>query len=138
MADDLVRILTYANDEMRKTETPKMQATSVEGELLPLDQIRQAEAEVTRQIASAHEMDEKIIENARTQALQIKSQARETGQRIGQKEYQAIIARAEEEATRVIAQANQLAESLRYLEQQRIETAVRHAIHIVIGSEEGQ
>jgi vacuolar-type H+-ATPase subunit H len=104
-----------------------------EREQLPLDQIRQAEAEATRRIAAAHETVKQTIDNAHAHVTQIKSQAREAGISAGKQQYNQIVANAEEEARILIAQANQLAENLRRTGEQRINEAVRYAMGVVVG-----
>lgn len=110
--------------------TPKTKA-----ELSPLDQIRQSEAEVTRQIAAARESAETKVAEARAQATQLKRQAREAGSRAGQASYREILTTAEEGAQVIQAQANQRARELRRKGETRMEEAIRRAVALVIGFE---
>jgi vacuolar-type H+-ATPase subunit H len=110
-----------------------MDARKSENERLPLDQIRQAESEATRRIAAAHEKAKQMLEDARVHAAQIKSQAREAGLSAGRQQYTQIVANAEEQASMLITQANQLAENLRRTGEQRIDEAIRYALGVIIG-----
>lgn len=111
--------------------TPKTKA-----ELSPLDQIRQSEAEVTRQIAAARVSTETKIAEARAQAAQLKRQAKETGNRAGQLHYKEILALAEEEAQIIQARANQCARDLLRRGENRMDEVIRRAVTFVIGFEE--
>ena len=89
-----------------------MISPKTKAELSPLDQIRQSEAEVTRQIATARVSAEAKVADARAQAAQLKRQAKDAGSRTGQLRYKEILATAEEEAQIIQAQANQRAHEL--------------------------
>jgi vacuolar-type H+-ATPase subunit H len=106
--------------------------TSVDG-LSPLDQIRLAEAEITRKVVTAREAVERAIVEARTQATLLKKQAQETGTREGQICYKEIVAGAEEEARGLVAHAHDRASVLRLKGQARMEAAIREAVSIVLG-----
>ena len=106
-----------------------------EFELSPLDQIRQTEAEVSRQIASAREAGEQRVIKAKAEARLIVRDAHEAGQREGQKRYKEIVSGAEEEEQTLIAQAHRRAEFLRRRGQQRLELGVHQALHIILGLE---
>ncbi len=106
---------------------------SVSSELSPLDQIRQAEAEMNRQIAAARESAAAIVANARRQAEQTRRQAHEDGKREGLNRYREIVAQAEEEARAITAQANIRAQELHRAGQNRKEQGVRYAIDLIIG-----
>jgi vacuolar-type H+-ATPase subunit H len=101
-------------------------------ELTPLDQIRQAEVDLARQVAAAREAAEQVIANANAQAAQLKNDAREQGKREGLARYQDIINNAEEEARAIIAQGQRSAEELRRKGSERMQIAVSHALSIVI------
>ena len=88
-----------------------LRATTVERS--PLDQIRQAEVDVTRQVTAARQVAEDVIREAQEQAADLKRQAREIGHREGLADYQATVSSAEDEARRLIAQACSQAENLR-------------------------
>lgn len=107
-----------------------------ENELSPLDQIRQVEAEVTRRVAAARVEAESVLAKARTQAAQIKSEARAAGQREGQALYKELVAKAEEEARLLNAQSQSRAVELRRKGYQRMEQAVQLSIQIVVGQED--
>jgi vacuolar-type H+-ATPase subunit H len=112
-----------------------MIAPKTEARLSPLDQIRQSEAEVTRQIAAARESAEAKVAEARAQAAQLKRQAREVGSRSGQASFKEILATAEEEAQIIQAQANQRARELRRRGEASMQAAIREAVAFVIGFE---
>ena len=111
--------------------------TSTNG-LSPLDQIRMVEAEITRRIIAARESSERHIADARAQAALIKKQARETGERAGQIRYKEIIARAEEQAKVILAQAHHEADNLSRKGQSRMERAIEEALDVVLGVEGGR
>jgi len=100
-------------------------STMVTAERSPLDQIRQAEAEVTRRVAAARKAADQALAAAHAQATDLKRQAIQAGQRDGQAQCQEIISQAEQEALR---QNGNL----------RMEDAVRRVVAIVIGQETGR
>jgi len=104
--------------------------------LSPLDQIRLAESDVTRQITSARVSADQEIARARLQAEQSKKEALEAGRREGKALAKEIVARAEEEANSVTAQGRAQSAELRRRGRQRMKTAVRLAVEIVIGLKE--
>lgn len=110
--------------------------TKTDAKLSPLDQIRQTEADVARQIASARDAAGHTVAHAKTQAKELLEDAHRTGQREGEKRYKEIIANAEEEAQVIIAQAHKRAEHLRRRAGQRLAVGVRRALNVVIGLEE--
>ena len=101
--------------------------------LSPLDQIRLAEAEITRKIVTAREASEHAVDRARSQAAQIKKEARDSGIRDGQILYKRIVFKAEEEAHTIVAHAHNQAEELGRRGQTRIETAIQEAMSMVLG-----
>ena len=106
---------------------------TTDNELSPLDQIRQVEAEVIRQIAVAREAAEYTITEASGQVKDLLNEARVSGRRRGQTRYQEIKTTAEEEARALVAQAHSQAENLRHKGKQRMTNAVRHAANLIIG-----
>ena len=102
----------------------------------PLDQIRQAEAEVTRRVVAARQTAEVTAQKAQAQVEGIKHHACETGQREGQAQYREIIFRAEGDARALVAQANRRAETLRRQGDLCMDDVVRRAVEIVIGQEQ--
>jgi vacuolar-type H+-ATPase subunit H len=102
--------------------------------LSPLDQIRLAESELTRQVTSARLNSEQRITKARLQAEQSKKEALATGNQEGQALTQEIIARAEEEARSILVQGRWQAEELTRKGRQRMKIAVQFALDIVIGT----
>jgi vacuolar-type H+-ATPase subunit H len=109
--------------------------TSADG-LSPLDQIRLVETEITRRIIAARERAERSVENARAQAVLIRKQAREKGEREGKVRYKEIVAKAGEEAKMIVAQAQHEMGALRRKQQSRMEQAVRVALNVVLGAKE--
>ena len=105
--------------------------------LSPLDQIRLAEAEITRKIVKAREASEHRLVNARTEATLLKKQADETGTREGQIRYKGIVAKAEDEAQAMVAHAHNQAADLRRRGQDHMETAIQDAIQIILGLKGG-
>ena len=104
-------------------------------ELSPLDQIRQTETHITRQIAAARVSAGRSAEEARLQAEQIKRQAQEEGKRKGKAVYEEILLRAGEEAQSIVTQAKNRSTEMQRRAEQRMEAAVSLAAKIVIGSE---
>ncbi len=106
-------------------------------EFSPLDQIRQTETNITRQIAAARVSAGRSAEEARLQAEQIKRQAQEEGRRKGQAAYQEFLLCAGEEAQAIVTQAKLRSAEMQRRTEQRMEAAVSLAVKIVIGSENG-
>jgi len=104
-----------------------------EAQLSPLDQIRQTEADVTRQIAAARETAECKVVEARNQVKGLLEDARATGSRQGQMHYKVSLTKAEEEARALVAQSHNQAKDLRHKGERRMSSAVRHAENLVIG-----
>lgn len=101
--------------------------------LSPLDQIRLAEAEITRKTVAVREESERRLIEARVQAKKIKKQAREIGTLEGKILYKEIIAHAEEEAHAITAHAQNQAGDLHQKGHSRMELAVEYAVGIVLG-----
>lgn len=106
--------------------------TTADG-LSPLDQIRLAEAEITRKVVTARESSEQNAANVRAQSALLKKQAGETGEHEGQIRYKEIIAKAEEQVELIIAQAHNEADDLRRKGQTRMEWVVNEALNIILG-----
>ncbi|MFZ5910599.1 MAG: hypothetical protein ACOYYU_11335 [Chloroflexota bacterium] len=102
-------------------------------ELLPLDQIRLAEAEITRKIVAAREDSEHSLAEARKQAAGLKKKAQEKGTHAGKVQHKEIVSRAEEEAHAIIARAQNQADTLRQKGRNRMEMTVEYAVSIVLG-----
>ena len=107
-----------------------------EAELSPLDQIRQTEADVARQVALAREAARNTVEQAKAQARDLLDDAHQIGHRDGEKRYRKIISNAEEEAKLIVAQARKRAEHLHRRAGQRLAVGVSRALNVVIGFEE--
>jgi vacuolar-type H+-ATPase subunit H len=105
--------------------------------LSPLDQIRLAEAEVTRKIVAAREASEHAIIEARAQATLLKKQADDSGAREGKIRYKEIVARAGEEARAIVEHAHNQADELRRNGQARLEAAIQEVTGIVLGLKGG-
>jgi vacuolar-type H+-ATPase subunit H len=106
-----------------------------EAQLSPLDQIRIAEADVTRKIAAAREQREHLLAKAKARANELLNEAEESGRREGQIAYREIVAKAEEEAKAILAGANHRAKELRRAGNRQMDTAVRQVVNIVTGME---
>ena len=102
----------------------------------PLDEIRQAEAEVTRRVAAARQAAEATAQKAHAQAEGIRRHAREAGQREGEVQYREIVSQAKEDARALIAQAQRRAETLRRQGDLCMDDIVRNAVEIVVGQEQ--
>jgi vacuolar-type H+-ATPase subunit H len=100
--------------------------------LSPLDQIRNAEAEVTREIAAAREAAKGKVARAEMQAEALIQEARDAGNREGQTQHDEILSKAEEQVKALIAQAQNRAGELRRQGHQRVEAAVNHALEIIL------
>jgi vacuolar-type H+-ATPase subunit H len=107
-----------------------------EAELSPLDQIRLCEADVTRRIAAARQAGEESLAKARSEAANLKRQAKERGLRKGQVQYQEVVSGAEEEAQALVAKAQKRASELLQRGEQKIELAVQKAVNFVLGLSE--
>ena len=101
-------------------------------ELSPLDQVRLAEAEITRKIVATREQAERAIVEARERATLLKRQAYESGTRDGQIRYKEIVSKAEEAARTIVEQAHNQATNLRRKDQAHMEAAIREATGIVL------
>jgi flagellar biosynthesis/type III secretory pathway protein FliH len=101
----------------------------------PLDQIRDAEAEINRRIAEAHRAAEEQLRTAESQAGQIKQEARRVGSSEGQARYQERIASVEIETQRIIYDARCRAEQIERQGQVFLPEAVRLAIALIAGVE---
>jgi vacuolar-type H+-ATPase subunit H len=107
-------------------------------QLSPLDQIRAAEADVTRKIAKARKDREHILAKTRAQANEMMIEAQESGRLEGQRQYRQILSEAEEDAKAILAEAKQCAQELQHQGSQYLNTAVRHVVIIVCGMEEAE
>ena len=102
-------------------------------ELSPLDKIRKEEAEVIRQIVMVRERSDQSIANARKKAAQIKNQAQESGNRIGQTRHKEIVAKAEEEAQAINASAKNRSSEMYRRGQDRMDASIQEAVKIILG-----
>lgn len=108
-----------------------------ETRLSPLDQIRLAEAEVTRKIAAARRDCEEILADAKAEAQVLLDSARARGKRRGQVRYREVIAEADEEARGIRAGAEHRANMLRAQGKGRMGLAIHEVVNIVTGMDEG-
>ena len=100
--------------------------------LSPLDQIRQVEADIVRQVAAAREAADEKIKHAQNQVKEILVQARESGRNQGASRYKTIVSNAEEEAHAIVSQAHNKANRLRHKGKQRMSAAVRQAVNLIV------
>lgn len=107
-----------------------------EAQLSPLDQIRLAEAEVTRKIAIARKDREHTLANVQAQAKILLDEARENGKRTGRTQYREIVSEAEEEARAILAESDHRAEEIRRKGSRYMDIAVRRVVNIITGMEE--
>jgi vacuolar-type H+-ATPase subunit H len=105
-------------------------------ELSPLDQIRLAEAEVTRKVIAMRESSERIILDARAQAALLKKAARESGTLEGQTCRREIVSQAENEARGIVENARKRASELRRRGQAIMEEATRDILNLLLGLKE--
>jgi len=103
--------------------------------LSPLDQIRQVEADVTRQIATAEEAMKQKIAQVRRDVKELVKQAREKGHLQGLAQGKQILSKTEEEAQAIVEQANRQAEVYRATAQQHMTAAVGYAVDLILGLE---
>lgn len=104
----------------------------------PLDEIRQVEAEVARQIQAAREAADERIAQAEQAAQTMKLESRTAGHREGEADFQEIVARASREAEEVIGTASLDAESLRQVEAVQLAPLVALIIESVTSVEARQ
>lgn len=104
--------------------------------LSPLDQIRQAEAEVNRSYIAAQEQSEQKIASIRLQSVQLKKQALDSGVHKGLVRYKTLVSKAEEDASAIIARAQHQALEIHKKSSRHMAQAVRQAIMIVLGMED--
>lgn len=116
-------------------KTPPGNYVTSEIELSALDQIRQAEAEITRQVAAAREAAVQSLDTARKKASQISVQAREEGRQEAQKHCQEIIQAAEKEAKQIVNLAQIQVDNRARKSNERIELAVQIIVDLVTGTE---
>jgi len=122
---------------MRHKEKPDIQREAPV-ELSPLDQIRQAEAEVARQIATASVAADTAISETNTQASQIKNQSIEAGRRNGLTIYNEIIEKSRLEAKEITLRGQEDAKQLLVQGGKLMDKAVETALRLVLSLEEGQ
>jgi vacuolar-type H+-ATPase subunit H len=101
-----------------------------------LDQIRQVEIQIIREVDAARRQAEATMRKARSQADQLMRKAVEDGRVKGERDFHQIIKKSEAEAEKLVGQAVEQAEALRHQGERRLETAVRLAYELVVGSEE--
>jgi vacuolar-type H+-ATPase subunit H len=103
--------------------------------LSPLDQIRFCEAEVTRRVAAARQSAEESLAGARSEAANLKKQAKARGLQRGQAQYEEVVSKAEENAQVIVAQARRRSEEMSQRGRRRIDEAVRRVASIIVGLE---
>lgn len=108
-----------------------------EAQLSPLDQVRLAEADVTRKVAVAREDSEHTLTKAKAQAKILLDEARESGKRKGQTQYREIVSEAEEEARAILAGVDHRVKELRREGSRYMDIAVCQVVNIITGMEEG-
>jgi vacuolar-type H+-ATPase subunit H len=124
----------YKDMAKHNDQLPPGESELTETELSPLDQIRQAEAEITRRVAAARQQTAHTLEIARKEAAHLVAQAREDGRLEGERRCQEIIKAAEGEATQLIELAQAQTEERSRAGAQRMELAVQQIIALVTGT----
>jgi vacuolar-type H+-ATPase subunit H len=119
-----------------KDKSPRQLSAQI-SYLSPLDQIRHAEAEVTRKLVQARETANKIVEDARSQSIQTLEMARKAGEQEGQSRYKEILKNSEDEATALVAEARKRAKKSRNISRLHMEGLVERIENFIIGLEEG-
>jgi vacuolar-type H+-ATPase subunit H len=131
---DLLILSRLGNEDSSMTPQPD----SAPHPLVALDQIRQIEAEVARQIQAAQNAANECVEQAERAAAQMKQEGVRTGQSQGEAEAQAIVAQAELEAEAIIRAADREASRLQERQADCFERLVQHALDCVIGMQQRQ
>jgi vacuolar-type H+-ATPase subunit H len=103
-----------------------------DGELSPLDCIRQAEAETTRRILAAHEAAEQIQAQARLDTECLLEQAHQAGKQEGQANYEEILNKTELEAKEIVSQAQRQVDQLLIAGEERMDAAVRLVLELLL------
>lgn len=101
----------------------------------PLDEIRQVEAEVARQLQAARAAAEAHIVQAKESARTIKQQALEVGRHEGKADYQEIMTCASQEADQIIQNASLAANTLHESQVRYLAPLVRRIIECVTAVE---
>ncbi len=101
----------------------------------PLDQIRQVEAEVAQEIATARDRAETTVKESQASAAD-KREAQENARLESEKSYKDIVAKAEKDAEAMLKQANNQAEELRKTGKSRMDDAIRFVVNTVTGSQQ--
>jgi vacuolar-type H+-ATPase subunit H len=105
--------------------------------LPPLDQIRQTEAEVTRELVQARQTAGKIVQDAQNQAALVLQEARIAGENEGRTRYKEVLKKSEDEAAAMVAGARQQADGLRKTGKIHMESLVGRIVKFITGMEEG-
>jgi vacuolar-type H+-ATPase subunit H len=113
-----------------------MMAHNPVDEFSPLEKIRQAEAEVIRQVAAARKAGEQLLSDTSSRMKELLEQAQKTGRQEGEAEYREWILRAEEEARALLAEDRHKSAELRRQGDLRMPDAVRRAVNIVVDRED--
>jgi vacuolar-type H+-ATPase subunit H len=104
--------------------------------LSPLDQIRQAEAEVARRVAGRREAAELTLAQAREHGQALVEAEIEAGQRDGQAQYRRLILRAQDEVRAVHQEGQKHVATIQQNEHNLMDVAVRHVLAIIMGEGE--
>lgn len=101
-------------------------------QLSPLDQIRYAEAEITRRIAASRVVAKKIVADANERSVEELKNARNSGQREGEVNYSKILSEASEEAEEILIRAQNQCTEITNRGKERMEYALQCALHLII------
>jgi len=106
-------------------------------ELSPLDKIRYAEAQSTRQLAAARVKADELIENTKGEAKKKIAAAHQIGAREGSILKKEMLSKAEDEAQAILEQGKKYADLLELKGKQFMSQAVDQVTDIILGLEPG-
>jgi len=109
-----------------------------EDNLSPIEQIRHAEAEIIRQVATAREAAEECLKAAKIKAERLQSEAILEGKQEGEKLYQQTIDQAREAAARIVDQANKQANEMRENGKLNMGLVIQQALHYTLDMQTDQ
>ena len=109
-----------------------------EDNISPIEQIRRAEAEVTRQVAAAREAAEETLQAAKAQAARLHAEALQEGKQEGEQHCQQIIDQAKEAASQIVIQANEQAKEMRRNGLLHMDRVAQQALHYVLDMQADQ
>ena len=106
--------------------------------LSPIEKIRQAEAEITRQIAAARETAEGSLQAAKIQAERLHAEAIQQGKREGEKLYRLKLDQAREAAAQIVSEANKRAVEMRQNSISNMDDVIQQALYYLLNLQTDQ